>query len=363
MNALSPYQAVLTQGLEELDKSKVTPRQWQVLNHLRDCRTERMGSYDWRCQQCGHETRWYCSCRDRHCPNCQEQMRQQWLTKRSQDILPVAYHHMVFTLPHEFNALVKAHPKVVYQCLFHSVWATLCAFANERHHLVGQLGALMVLHTWGRNLSQHTHIHCLLPSGVLTKDRQWQPTRKESYLLPVKALSVRFKKEMLCRVSELIATHSNLLEEAASKRWVVYSKPVLHEPTAVVGYLSRYCNRIGLNPNQLSYNVDGRITMSYKDYRTNGTQRMCCNAGELLRRLLLHVLPKGLMRIRYYGFLANAVRVKAIAEIRQSLRKRPVEKSEVLKEKPCCPNCHSNSMVLVCFNIRPRIVVSEHRLT
>ncbi|WP_210452644.1 IS91 family transposase, partial [Vibrio crassostreae] len=117
MNALSPYQAVLTQGLEELDKSKVTPRQWQVLHHLRDCRTERMGSYDWRCQQCGHETRWYCSCRDRHCPNCQEQMRQQWLTKRSQDILPVAYHHMVFTLPHEFNALVKAHPKVVYQCL------------------------------------------------------------------------------------------------------------------------------------------------------------------------------------------------------------------------------------------------------
>ena len=176
MNPLSPYQTVLTQGLEELDKSKVTPRQWQVLNHLRDCRTERMGSYDWRCRQCGHEARWYCSCRDRHCPRCQEQMRQQWLTKRSQDILPVAYHHMVFTLPHEFNALVKAYPKVVYQCLFHSVWATLCAFANERHHLAGQLGALMVLHTWGRNLSQHTHIHCLLPSGVFTKDRRWQPT-------------------------------------------------------------------------------------------------------------------------------------------------------------------------------------------
>uniref|UniRef100_UPI001FED476F transposase n=1 Tax=Vibrio crassostreae TaxID=246167 RepID=UPI001FED476F len=122
--------------------------------------------------------------------------------------------------------------------------------------------------------------------------------------------------EVISEFGIRISFIESLLEKAGNKTWIVYSKPVLQEPTAVVGYLSRYCNRIGLNPNQLSYNVGDRITMSYKGYRSNGTLRMCCNAGELLRRLLLHVLPKGLIRIRYYGFLANAVRVKAIAEIR-----------------------------------------------
>ena len=361
MSMLTPYQTVLTQGLEEIDKTIVTPRQWQVLHHLRDCRTERMGSYDWRCEHCGYETTWYCSCRDRHCPNCQEQMRQQWLIKRSQDILPVAYHHLVFTLPHEFNALVKVYPKEVYQCLFHSVWATLTAFANERHHLTGQLGALMVLHTWGRNLSQHTHIHCLLPSGVLTKDKRWQPTRKENYLFPVKALSVRFRKEMLRRVHLVTDTHKNLLSDAKEKAWGVYSKPVLRKTEAVVGYLSRYCNRIGLNPSQLTHQDGGQLSMHYKDYRTERVQKMCCSAGELLRRLLLHVLPKGMMRIRYYGFLANAVRVKSIAHIRHNLNERSVEKTEYVREQPCCPNCKSKGMVLMSITVRPSIAFSSYR--
>ena len=179
---LTAYQTVLTKGLEEIDTAKITPRQWQVLNHLRDCRTERMGSYDWHCRHCGHDITWYCSCRDRHCPTCQTQMREKWLQHRKKDILQVAYHHLVFTLPHEFNGLVKLDDKAVYGCLFRSVWLTLQAFANDRHHLEGQLGALMVLHTWGRNLSQHVHIHCLVPGGVLTKEQEWRPTRKESYL-------------------------------------------------------------------------------------------------------------------------------------------------------------------------------------
>ncbi|TFH89691.1 IS91 family transposase [Vibrio ouci] len=363
MNVLSPYQTLLTQGLDEINKAKITPRQWQVLHHLRDCRTERMGTYDWRCEKCGHDVTWYCSCRDRHCPKCQEQMRRQWLVKRSQDILPVVYHHLVFTLPHEFNALIKAYPREVYQSLFHSVWATLRAFANPRHHLEGQLGALMVLHTWGRNLSQHTHVHCLIPGGVLTEDNAWLPTRREGYLFPVKALSVRFKKEMMRHVQQVIDTHENLLIEANSKAWVVYSKPVLHNPRAVVGYLSRYCNRIGLNPNQLTYGNNGSIEMTYKDHQTQTLKRMSCSPGEMLRRLLLHVLPKGVMRIRYYGFLANAVRARAISEIKKSITVPPHEVKEVTKEKPSCPNCKSRSMVLIRIAIRPRVVAEKERLS
>ncbi len=125
--------------------------------------------------------------------------------------------------------------------------------------------------------------------------------------------------------------------------------------------ITQYCNRIGLNPNQLSFNTDGRITLRYKDYRTQGTQKLCCSAGEILRRLLLHVLPKGLMRIRYYGFLANAVRVKSVATIRQNLRERPEDPSNEPKEQPCCPNCHHNTMVLMRLNIRPRVVTTEYR--
>ncbi|WP_264877412.1 IS91 family transposase [Vibrio agarivorans] len=363
MNVLSPYQTVLTQGLDEINKAKITPRQWQVLHHLRDCRTERMGTYEWRCEKCGHDETWYCSCRDRHCPNCQEQMRQQWLTKRSQDILPVVYHHLVFTLPHEFNALIQAYPKVVYQWLFRSVWATLQAFANQRHHLEGQLGALMVLHTWGRNLSQHTHIHCLIPGGVLTERKTWLPTRKEGYLFPVKALSVRFKREMMQRVQQEIDTHANLLIEAKSKAWVVYSKPVLHNARAVVGYLSRYCNRIGLNPTQLNYGNNGSIEMTYKDHQSKTLKQMCCSPGEMLRRLLLHVLPKGLMRIRYYDFLANAIRARAIADIRKNLSEQLDEVTEVHKEKPCCPNCKNRSMVLIGITVRPRAIAEKERLS
>ncbi|MDB1125017.1 transposase [Vibrio sp. kj40-1] len=211
----------------------------------------------------------------------------------------------------------------------------------------------MVLHTWGRNLSQHTHIHCLLPSGVLTQDRQWQPTRKDSYLFPVKAMSVRFKKEMLRRINQSKDTHGNLLADAKEKAWVVYSKPVLQTTESVVGYLSRYCNRLGLNPSQLTHQEGGRINMNYKDYRTKRIQKMCCSVGELLRRLLLHVLPKGMMRTRYYGFMANAVGVKAIVQIRQNLNEQPVEKAEHAKERPCYPNCKSKVMVLISIKVRP----------
>ncbi len=290
--------------------------------------------------------------RDRHCPTCQAQMREKWLQHRKKDILQVAYHHLVFTLPHEFNGLVKLDDKAVYGCLFRSVWLTLQAFANDRHHLEGQLGALMVLHTWGRNLSQHVHIHCLVPGGVLTNDKEWRPTRKEGYLFPVKALSVRFKKNMLKLMQDELPAGRPLWRQAEQKNWIVYSKSVLKKAEAIVSYLSRYCNRIGIQPTQLHHDGD-QIRMNYQDHRDGKPTSMLCSAGEVLRRLLLHVLPKGVMRIRYYGFMANAIKMKSVALIRKSLEMMaPKEESRNEKVQVICPHCGSTEMVMVALHLR-----------
>jgi hypothetical protein len=290
-------------------------------------------------------------------------MREKWLLNRKKDVLPVAYHHLVFTLPHEFNGLAKLDAKVVYGCLFRSVWLTLQAFSNARHHLEGQLGVVMVLHTWGRNLSQHIHIHCLVPGGVITPDKEWKATRKETYLFPVKALSVRFRKNMLKLMQSELPESERILWQTKDKPWVVYSKPVMTNAGSVVNYLSRYCNRIGINPDQLHHAKD-KIQMNYKDHRSSQTASMVCDAGELLRRLLLHVLPKGFMRIRYYGFMANAIRVKSVALIRTSL-KVTLERDCVLKEKSpvICPCCGAAELVMVALYMRPPMRELEERLS
>ncbi len=132
-----------------------------------------MGSYLWHCKHCNKETHWYCSCRDRHCPVCQGRARADWLAKRQQDLLPVTYHHLVFTLPHQFNYWADLHPRILYGALFKAAWTTLNDFATARHHLDGQLGMLAILHTWGQTLCRHIHLHCLIPGGVLTKEQQW----------------------------------------------------------------------------------------------------------------------------------------------------------------------------------------------
>ncbi len=169
----SVFQQILDDGLKQLDKEHVTPRQWQVLRHVQDCRTEAMGSYTWHCPHCGEDTQWYCSCRDRPCPLCQGKAREQWLRKRQADALPVPYHHLVFTLPHQLNHWASLHPEVIYNGLFYASWQTLTAFTNARHHLEGQLGMTAVLHTWGQTLSRHLHLHCLVPGGVLTDEKRW----------------------------------------------------------------------------------------------------------------------------------------------------------------------------------------------
>ncbi len=329
MTQTSTLQQIIQDGLQGLKQDSLSPDQWQVLHHLQGCRTERMGSFQWHCRHCDQDTTWYCSCRDRHCPTCQCTAREKWLRTRQQDLLPVTYHHLVFTLPHQFNHWTQVCPEVVYKSLFKSVWETLNHFANKRHHLEGKLGMMSVLHTWGQSLCQHIHLHCLIPSGVINAENEWQGTRKPGYLLPVKALSVKFKKTMLQHIHQakldekltrMDTTDINkTLDDVSSLNWVVYSKPAISHADSVVQYLARYCNRIGVSPSRLSLVNRHEVILRYKDYRTGKHSSMTLSTQELLRRFLLHVLPKGFMRLRYYGFMANAIRRKSLKVIRSSL--------------------------------------------
>lgn len=359
----SVFQQIIDDGLREIASSHLAPRQWQVLHHLQNCRTEAMGSYHWHCNHCQQDTQWYCSCRDRHCPVCQGKARDEWLSKRQADILPVSYHHLVFTLPHQFNGWASIHPDILYKTLFKSVWKTLSEFATPRHHLDGQLGMLAVLHTWGQTLCRHIHLHCLIPGGVLTSEKQWCNSRKPGYLFPVKALSVKFRGKMLAGLEQeagggklsriSLAQVAQVLKETAKLKWNVYSKPTLEHTELIVGYLARYCNRVGISESRLSLTGEQQVDMRYKDYRTKQFTRMRLSPGELLRRFVLHILPKGFMRLRYYGFMANAVRRKALALIRESLGKSGGEIIEINivevedSNGPKCPHCHHTGMILM----------------
>jgi len=362
------FKRIIDDGLATLDTTSVSPRQWQVLHHLQRCRTSMMGSYQWHCGHCEKDTQWYCSCRDRHCPVCQGKARAQWMKAREKDVLPVAYHHVVFTLPHQFNHWATVHPDVLYSGLFKVVWETLSAFANKRHHLAGKLGMMCVLHTWGQTLSRHIHLHCLIPAGVLTADGQWQGAPKPYYLFPVKALSVKYRGKMLAYLRERAdggelaqLTHDDMtktLKEAAHLPWVVYSKSVISHADSVVKYLARYCNRVGVSESRLSLDDEGVVQLNYLNNRIAQRQVMECSSAELLRRFLLHVLPKGFMRLRYYGFMANAVRRRSLALIRTSLSVvTPLKTTDstVGNEGPVCPHCHHAGMTLISMCLPARL--------
>ena len=229
-------QGIMQQHLLSYSRTHpLSPRQWQVCSHIQDCRTARMGTLDLACDHCDYRQVLHPSCRDRHCPQCQYDKGRQWSEKQASYLLPVTYHHVVFTLPHELNAWISLHPKRIINLFFRSVWSTLQSFAQNTKHLGGQLGITAVLHTWGENLSRHVHIHCLIPGGAINESGDWIEARS-NYLFPVRALSKRFRG---CMVSGLREAYKDgalsritepdqidkTLDTLMSKSWAIYSKP------------------------------------------------------------------------------------------------------------------------------------------
>jgi hypothetical protein len=351
MNALNL--AAIIEHCKAQQNIQATPRQWQVLHHITDCRTAAMGGQHYACPSCQHHWTWYHSCRDRHCPQCQGHASQQWCEQQKSQLLPVPYFHLVFTLPHELNTWMGKHGRCLYRLLFQSCWNSLKTLAERK--LKGQLGMTAVLHTWGQQLTRHVHLHCLVPAGSLKYQARWQ-THNKNYLLPVKALSNRFRGQMVSRIREawqqgLLATVSKseitpLLNRLMQKPWVVYSKSALNYRETLVNYLARYTHRIGLSNGRILVWDQHRVTLKYLDYKDSGRKQLTLTPEELVRRFLLHVLPKGFMRVRHYGYLANAIKAKRLACIRKQIKPNRTTQ-EKTREKadrtslPCCPNCQS----------------------
>jgi hypothetical protein len=346
----------------------LSPHQWQVCHHIAQCRTAALGGFALECDACAERVLLYHACRDRHCPRCQRHASEAWCERQRAALLPVTYHHLVFTLPDSINGWVEVQPKEIYDLLFETVWATLSAFGADAKRLDGQLGMTAMLHTWGQTLVRHVHLHCLVPGGALADDGTWHPA-KRTYLFPVRALSrqlrggfvsrlrAAFEAGQLPRITDRNAV-DRVLQALMGKDWVVYSKPCLARAETVVDYLGRYTHRTAVSDGRLLSFDGSLVELSYKDYADGNRRKVMTLGGdELLRRFLLHVLPKGFMRVRHFGFLANRCRAKRLVAIRSALA-APPPLSARAKTEPAtyaghpCPTCRKGQLH-VCAHLAP----------
>jgi len=304
-------------------KHPVTPEQAQVMRRLADCRTAALGGHVDACTGCGWTRISYNSCRDRHCPKCQAGKRAAWLETRLQRLLPVGYFHVVFTLPDILQPLILHNQRRLYQLLFQAASATLLTLAADPQRLGAQIGVTALLHTWGQNLRFHPHLHCVATGGGLALDGQRWVAGKQKYFLPVKVLGKLFRGKFLAGMKaayqsgELTFTGSvayladprafqQLLDALYGRNWVVYAKRPFGGPQQVFRYLGRYSHRVAISNSRLVSMDEDTVSFQWKDY-THGQQSkvMRLTTEEFLRRFLLHVLPKGFVRIRHYGLLAS----------------------------------------------------------
>ena len=352
-------------GREFIEKSRrwLTWQHLKVLRAIEHCRTAALGGHVDCCSQCGHQAVSFNSCRNRHCPKCQVNARKKWVQLRTEELLPIKYFHVVFTLPHELSALALRNKRVLYELLFRTCSQTILEIAADPKHLGAQIGFLCILHTWGQNLLHHPHLHCVIPAGGLAPDRtSWIFPRRPNFLLPVRVLSKVFRGKFLEALEEAFQ-HGELtfcgniqhlaqpvhfqrfLNQLSRKKWVVYAKPPFGGAEHVLQYLARYTHRVAISNHRLAHFDGNQVTFRWKDYaHGNKKRKMTISADEFLRRFLLHVLPGGFTRIRYFGFLANRCRTVSIELCRTLLHaSEPVkQESARLSSSPTtwpCPHC------------------------
>ena len=358
--------------------------QLKVMSAIEACRTAALGGHVERCQDCAHERVAYNSCRNRHCPKCQGAAARQWLAEREAELLPVAYYHVVFTLPAAVAEIAFHNKAAVYDLLFRAAAETLTTIAADPKHLGARIGLTAVLHTWGSALTHHPHVHIIVPGGGLSPDGSRWVACRPGFFLPVRVLSRLFRRLFLEGLTALHAAGrlaffgglASLADKPAfdaalaplrRSEWVVYAKRPFAGPEAVLAYLARYTHRVAISNSRLLALDDAGVTFKWKDYRIKGRDRrkaMTLSASEFIRRFLMHVLPGGFHRIRHYGLFASAARARNIARIR-SLIPRPAAASDCpppggAREKPKpafeprCPCCGGLMIVVETFNgVRP----------
>ena len=365
--------------------------QHRVMSAIELCRTAALGGHVEQCDHCGHKRVWYNSCRDRHCPSCQCLPRAQWLEDRRSELLETQYFHVVFTVPNEIAAIAYQNKQEVYNILFRAVRDTLQTIAADPKHLGAQIGFFAVLHTWGQNLLHHPHLHCVVPGGGLSFDRKRWISCRADFFVPVKVLSRLFRRLFLsylendfdqgklqffssleaCRIRRAFLRY---IGPTRKVKWVVYAKPPFAGPDEVLKYVAGYTHSVAISNSRLLDIKNEKVRFRWKDYRNENRQKtMALSADEFIRRFLLHVLPEGFQRIRYYGFLANRHREENLARCRELLKMPPPEPKAEVKEDyrdryeeltgrslKTCPACHEGEMIVIetlqRTTIRPPIV-------
>jgi hypothetical protein len=323
----------------ERSRARLSWPQHKVMRAIERCRTALLGKHRDQCTSCGHDFGFsFNSCRNRHCPKCQSGARNRWIAARTRELVPLEYFHAVFTVPHQLSELMLQNKRVLYELLFRCVAATLLEVAANPKRLGAEIGFLCVLHTWAQTLIHHPHIHCVVPSGGFAPGRtRWVRPRRAGFFLPKEVLSEVFRGKftdgLRCLFrSKKLAFHGSLLwlqEPRAFARflhglhrhdWVVYIKKPFGGPEHVLHYLARYTHRVAISNHRLLGMDDGKVSFRWKDYTHGGKQRkMTLAAEEFIRRFLLHVLPKGFVRIRHYGWMACRCRSQRAALCRALL--------------------------------------------
>ena len=356
----------------------VSYEQLKVMHHIQICRTAVLGGHVEQCDQCAFEQIAYNSCRDRHCPKCQTLTKEQWLNDRKAELLPCGYFHLVFTLPHDLNPMILSNKRTALNILFAAVNQTLQAFAKDpQWRLGGRLGFISVLHTWSQTLIDHFHLHCLVPAGALSFSKnRWIPA-KDNFLFKITSLALEFRKRYLKLLlnaylkDTLIFTQKTaalnsrqafqqLINSVSKTRWIAYAKRPFAGPQQVLEYLGRYTHRVAISNNRIISIDNGRVTFTYKDrQRDNEIKEMTLDADEFIRRFLLHVLPKGFFKIRYFGFLSHTNKKKQIPLIRNLIdpdATLPEKIKESISEMmlrltgidiSCCPKCKKGKMIRI----------------
>ena len=362
------------------NKARLSLSQRRVMTAIEVCRTAALGGHVERCENCAHTRIAYNSCRNRHCPKCQWPAAQAWLAAREAELLPVAYFHVVFTLPAAISAIAYQNKAKVYGLLFTAAAETLTTIAAEPKHLGADIGITAVLHTWGQNLHHHPHVHCIVPGGGISPDGKRWIACKPGFFLPVRVLSRLFRRLFLegldasmLRGELQFFTDLVSLNEASAfaatlaplrqAEWVVYAKKPFAGPKQVLAYLARYTHRVAIANSRLIDLDETHVSFRWKDYRESGRRKskvMRLSVGEFMRRFLLHVLPNGFHRIRHYGLFANGHRADKLALCRTLLDvpSAPMDRdndddngpSVSDHEPPPCPCCGGRMKIIETFD-------------
>jgi Putative transposase/Transposase zinc-binding domain len=353
--------------------------QLKVMSAIERCRTAALGGHVARCEDCAYTTIAYNSCRNRHCPKCQGAAAKDWLAAREADLLPVPYYHVVFTLPAAIADIAYQNKAVIYDLLFKTSAETLITIAADPKHLGARVGVLSVLHSWGSALTHHPHVHMIVPGGGFSLHGERWVACRPNFFLPVRVLSRLFRRMVLERLGaahragqlQFFGKHVALIDAQAfaaylaplrNSEWIVYSKRPFGGPEEVLRYLARYTHRVAISNRRLVTLDDKGVTFKWKDYRVDGPERyklMTLDTHEFIRRFLMHVLPQGFHRIRYYGLLASAVRADNIAHAREMLAVPllPIDAIRAATTKPDepkspehpCPCCGGHMIIIETF--------------